>query len=190
MGRPEADPGVHLAAGCSPAGTSGTVTCSIPDDRESAATGIIRSHDKGRPRIYRIRHHRSTEGTGHAVSELGQLVQTSDVRGNIGEAVPPGGTGPGWPAGIAGKEAARTPYARDGSHHLRAEETRQNRDAVVNDSGLRFDDTVPVEIIHLPLPPEAETNPEGRRKVVDEKETWRLAQHPGKEVIELPLRLW
>lgn len=57
------------------------------------------------------------------------------------------------------------------------------RDHAVNDSGLRFDDTAPVETIHLPLAPEAEAIPEDRRVVVGEKVTFRLAQHPANYVI-------
>ncbi len=59
----------------------------------------------------------------------------------------------------------------------------KSRDNTINDSGLRFDDTVPVETILLPLAPEAEAIPEDRREVVGEKVTCRLAQHPASYVV-------
>ena len=58
----------------------------------------------------------------------------------------------------------------------------KNRGDALNDTGLRFDDSVPVEIIALKAPelegPEAE-----HYEVVDHKVTQRLAQRPGSYVI-------
>jgi transposase len=58
----------------------------------------------------------------------------------------------------------------------------KERGAAVLDSGLRFDATVPVEVIELPAPqlqgPEAEAF-----EVIGEKVTHRLAQRPGSYVI-------
>ena len=60
---------------------------------------------------------------------------------------------------------------------------KKSRHDAVTDGGIRFDDTVPVETIILPLTPEAQAIPEDRREVVGEKVTYRLAQHPASHVI-------
>ena len=52
------------------------------------------------------------------------------------------------------------------------------RDGAVNESGLRFDGTVPVEVVHV-ADPAIESIPESEREVVGEKVTHRLAQEPG-----------
>lgn len=49
-------------------------------------------------------------------------------------------------------------------------------------SGLRFDDTVPVELIELPAP-EARGLSDGDYEVIGEKVTHRLAQRPGSYVV-------
>jgi len=54
----------------------------------------------------------------------------------------------------------------------------KRRDGAVNESGLRFDGTVPVEVIHV-ADPAIESIPESEREVVGEKVTHRLAQEPG-----------
>ncbi|HSH85343.1 MAG TPA: IS66 family transposase [Guyparkeria sp.] len=57
------------------------------------------------------------------------------------------------------------------------------RDNTVSDSGLRFDDSVPVERIVLP-PDEALADvPADHRVVISEKVTHRLAQRPGSYVV-------
>ena len=54
----------------------------------------------------------------------------------------------------------------------------KRRDGAVNESGLRFDGTVPVEVIVV-TDPAIEAIPESEREVVGEKVTHRLAQEPG-----------
>ena len=55
---------------------------------------------------------------------------------------------------------------------------RKNRAGAVNESGLRFDDTVPVTTIEV-RDPAVESIPESERVVVGEKVTHRLAQRPA-----------
>jgi hypothetical protein len=52
------------------------------------------------------------------------------------------------------------------------------RDGAVNDTGLRFGDDVPREIIAV-KDPEIEAIPASRRVRIGEKITYRLAQRPG-----------
>jgi transposase len=59
---------------------------------------------------------------------------------------------------------------------------KKARDAAVNDSGLRFSDDVPREVIAV-KDPEIEAIPEDRRELIGEKVTYRLAQRPGSYVI-------
>jgi len=59
---------------------------------------------------------------------------------------------------------------------------KKTRDGAVNDTGLRFSDDVPREIIAV-KDPEIEAIPEARRKLIGEKVTYRLAQRPGSYVI-------
>ena len=57
---------------------------------------------------------------------------------------------------------------------------RKTRDNAVTDQGLRFDDTVPVQTIELPIPPElADLDTEQ----ISEKITYRLAQRPVSYVV-------
>jgi transposase len=59
------------------------------------------------------------------------------------------------------------------------ERRKKQRDAgCVTDEGLRFDASVPVEIIHLPAPAEA-----GAHEVIGEEVMHRLAQRPGSYVV-------
>ena len=62
--------------------------------------------------------------------------------------------------------------------------TRRNkvRDGAVNDSGLRFGEDVPREIIRV-TDPEIEAIPAAQRILIGEKVTYRLAQRPGSYVI-------
>ncbi len=54
----------------------------------------------------------------------------------------------------------------------------KRRDGSVNEQGLRFDDSVPVETIAVTAP-EIEAIPQAEREVIGEKVTHRLAQEPG-----------
>lgn len=58
----------------------------------------------------------------------------------------------------------------------------KTRDGAVNDKGLRFDDSVPVQVIEVPVPelsgPDADAY-----EVVDVKRTLRLAQRPGSYLV-------
>ena len=82
-----------------------------------------------------------------------------------------------------GKESAEsTPPATEMVSYERRK-SGKSRDGAVTDAGLRFDDTVPVETIELPLPPESAAIPEEERVVIGEKVTHRLAQRPGSYVI-------
>ena len=56
------------------------------------------------------------------------------------------------------------------------------RDGAVNDTGLRFGEDVPREIIAV-KDPEIEAIPAARREQIGEKVTYRLAQRPGSYVI-------
>jgi transposase len=59
---------------------------------------------------------------------------------------------------------------------------RKDRGDAVTDSGLRFNEEVPVEVVHV-TDPDAEAIPEQHREVIDEKVTHRLAQRPGSYVV-------
>lgn len=59
---------------------------------------------------------------------------------------------------------------------------KKSRDNSVNDSGLRFDASVPVKTIILPCT-ELEGENAGAYEFISEKETYRLAQRPGSYVI-------
>ena len=54
----------------------------------------------------------------------------------------------------------------------------KRRDGAVSEAGLRFDGTVPVEVIVV-TDPAIEAIPEAEREVIGEKVTHRLAQEPG-----------
>ena len=56
------------------------------------------------------------------------------------------------------------------------------RDGAVNDSGLRFDASVPVKTIEV-KDPAIEAIPENLREVIGEKVSYRLAQQPGSHVV-------
>jgi transposase len=55
---------------------------------------------------------------------------------------------------------------------------KKGRDGAVNESGLRFDDSVPVRIIAV-SDPALEAIAPSERELIGEKVTHRLAQHPG-----------
>ena len=60
--------------------------------------------------------------------------------------------------------------------------SKKSRDGAVNDSGLRFSDEVPQEVIAV-TDPEMEAIPEDQRVLIGEKVTYRLAQRPGSYVV-------
>jgi transposase len=57
-----------------------------------------------------------------------------------------------------------------------------NHDRAADDTGLRFDDSVPVETIELPVP-ELTGPAAADYEVIGEKVTYRLAQHPASYVV-------
>ena len=65
---------------------------------------------------------------------------------------------------------------------LSYERRKKGRDGAVTDSGLRFTDDVPREVIRV-TDPAIEAIPEDRRVLIGEKVTYRLAQRPGSYVI-------
>ena len=65
--------------------------------------------------------------------------------------------------------------------HTRSSQ-KQRRDSDVNDDGLRFDDTVPQQIIDV-LAQELQGPEADQYELVDTKETCRLAQQPGSYVV-------
>jgi|GEM_PF-1621543 len=73
-----------------------------------------------------------------------------------------------------------TPPAKIAPSETITYQRRKNqRDAAtVNDSGLRFDDTVPVQIIEV-ADPDLKGIPDDQIEIIGEKITWRLAQRPG-----------
>ena len=65
-------------------------------------------------------------------------------------------------------------------HYVRRKKQRGSN--TVTDSGLRFDETVPVETIEL-LPEGASDWPDDEIVIIDEKVSYRLAQRPGSYVV-------
>lgn len=62
------------------------------------------------------------------------------------------------------------------------ERRKKQRDNAVNDTGLRFDDSVPIKTIELPNP-ELDDLPADQQQLITEKVTYRLAQRPGSYVV-------
>lgn len=77
------------------------------------------------------------------------------------------------------EEAA--PPSKPVKAHTRSSK-KQRSDADVNDEGLRFDDTVPQQLIDVPTP-ELQGPDADQYEVVDIEETRRLAQQPGSYVV-------
>jgi len=76
-----------------------------------------------------------------------------------------------------------TPPPKDQPKETITYQRRQKRrDGAVNDTGLRFGEDVPREIIAV-TDPAIEAIPEDRRILIGEKVTYRLAQRPGSYVI-------
>lgn len=78
-----------------------------------------------------------------------------------------------WIQGSAQPEASTVTIAEHRRHR-----GTQPRDEDLDEGGLRFDDTVPVEEIRIPTPPLADGD-----EIVGEKTTYKVAQRPGTYVI-------
>jgi len=74
------------------------------------------------------------------------------------------------------------PQKEQPSESITYRRRKKSRDGAVNDSGLRFSDDVPREVIAV-RDPKIEAIPEDRRQLIGEKVTYRLAQRPGSYVI-------
>lgn len=59
---------------------------------------------------------------------------------------------------------------------------KQRPEDSVTDQGLRFNDSVPVELIHMPAP-EMQGEDADQYEIIDHKNTYRLAQRPGSYVV-------
>jgi transposase len=59
---------------------------------------------------------------------------------------------------------------------------KQRPEDSVTDQGLRFNDSVPVELIHMPAP-EMQGEDADQYEIIDYKNTYRLAQRPGSYVV-------
>ena len=79
-------------------------------------------------------------------------------------------------------EVTAPPQKEPPSETITYQRRKKSRDAAVNDSGLRFSDGVPREVIAV-KDPEIEAITEERRNLIGEKVTYRLAQRPGSYVI-------
>ena len=82
-------------------------------------------------------------------------------------------------------EGQTPPSANTSATEIKAHKRRsqkQRRDEDVNDTGLRFDDTVPQHIIEQTIP-ELEGEQADEYEIVDYKETTRLAQRIGSYVV-------
>jgi transposase len=77
---------------------------------------------------------------------------------------------------------AAPPHQARPTETLTYQRRKKVRDGALNDSGLRFGDDVPREIIAV-KDPEIEAIPEDRRQLIGEKVSYRLAQRPGSYVI-------
>jgi transposase len=83
---------------------------------------------------------------------------------------------------LAGLGVLAPPRKDTPSETITYQRRKKTRDAAVNDSGLRFDDTVPVQTIHV-SDPAIECIPQDQREVIGEKISYRLAQRPGSYTI-------
>lgn len=84
---------------------------------------------------------------------------------------------------LAGLNAALPKTPPPATEKITYERRKQRRDNTVTDSGLRFDDSVPVETIVLPPASELAEVPPEEQVVISEKTTYRLAQRPGSYVV-------
>jgi transposase len=83
---------------------------------------------------------------------------------------------------LAGLNAVNPETPPPATETVTYERRKSRDDKTVTDSGLRFDDSVPVETIELPSP-ELDGVPDIERAVIGEKTTYRLAQRPGSYVV-------
>ena len=74
------------------------------------------------------------------------------------------------------------PAREDDTETITYQRRKKQRDHAVNDSGLRFDDTVPREVIMV-KDPAFDALPESAYDLINEKVSYRLAQRPGSYVI-------
>ncbi len=81
-----------------------------------------------------------------------------------------------------GKVAEATPPPEE-KQTISYERRKSRADNCVNDEGLRFDATVPVKIIRLPLPAALADVPVDQQSLISEKISYRLAQRPGSYMI-------
>lgn len=80
-----------------------------------------------------------------------------------------------------GAEKAEAPPAQAVKAHKRKSQ-KQSLDTDVNDTGLRFDESVPREVIDIDAPELTGENAD-QYEIIDYKETSRLAQRPGSYVV-------
>ena len=84
---------------------------------------------------------------------------------------------------LAGLGVTPPPIDEPPTERITYERRKKQRDAnTVNESGLRFDDSVPVETIEIPNP-EFDNIPVDELEQIGEKISYRLAQRPGSYVI-------
>lgn len=83
---------------------------------------------------------------------------------------------------LAGLDIPQAPTEPQEKETITYQRRKKSRDNAVNDSGLRFDDTVPVETIEVDNP-ELAGIPADQLTFIDEKVTCRLAQRPGSYVV-------
>lgn len=81
---------------------------------------------------------------------------------------------------VAGSDEAAPPPETVKAHTRSSKKQRNDTD--VNDEGLRFDDTVPQQVVDIPAP-ELQGPDADQYELVDTKETCRLAQQPGSYVV-------
>ena len=84
-------------------------------------------------------------------------------------------------AGLGG--AVTAPPKPPEKQKISYERNKPRAPGTVNEQGLRFDDTVPVETIHLGRSPALADVPQNQQSLISEKISYRLAQRPGSYVI-------
>jgi transposase len=80
-------------------------------------------------------------------------------------------------------KAADAPPVPEEKQIISYERRKGRADNCINDEGLRFDETVPVEVIRMPPPAELAAVPADQQSLISEKISYRLAQRPGSYVI-------
>ena len=84
--------------------------------------------------------------------------------------------------GLLGERVEAPPVEAQTITYQRGKAKKQRSDACVTDSGLRFDDTVPVEVINVPVP-ELEGPDADQYDVIGMNSTHRIAQRPASLVV-------